>query len=161
MQDCRVQVMAIEIRVAASADAELFAGIHAGCFDDHWSAASFRSLLDSPGVFGLAAGRDVRGQVESFILVRVAADEAEILTLATLPDARRHGLASRLVGTAMEQAKTRGALRLFLEVAEANQPGRRLYEKLCFERAALRPDYYKSATNAAIAAVVMRRELSD
>ena len=93
--------------------------------------------------------------------VRVAADEAEILTLATLPAARRHGLAFRLVGTAMEQAKTRGALRLFLEVAETNKPGRELYEKLCFEQAALRPNYYRSATNAAIAAVVMRRELSE
>ena len=54
--------MTVEVRVAVSADAELFAGIHAGCFDDHWSAASFRSLLDSPGVFGLAAGRDVWAQ---------------------------------------------------------------------------------------------------
>jgi ribosomal protein S18 acetylase RimI-like enzyme len=51
-------------------------------------------------------------------------------------------------------------LRIFLEVAETNQPARRLYEKLGFQQVALRPRYYESRTNAGVAAVVMRRELS-
>lgn len=150
-----------EIRMATAGDAEWLARIHSECFEDHWPAASFRGLLDGAGVFGLVAGHGAGRHIASFILVRVAGDEAEILTLATLPAARGEGLASRLVGAAMEQAKNRGSVRLFLEVAETNQAGLRLYKNLGFDKVALRPHYYQSRTNSAVAAVVMRRELSN
>jgi ribosomal-protein-alanine N-acetyltransferase len=145
--------------MASAEDAGLLARIHAECFEDHWQAVSFRTLLHGAGVFGLVGGRIGGPQILSFIVVRIAADEAEILTLATSPAARGKGFASRLVGAAVEEAKNRGALSLFLEVAETNQEGLRLYKKLGFEQVALRPRYYESRTNAAIAAVVMRREL--
>ncbi|HEX5281439.1 MAG TPA: GNAT family N-acetyltransferase [Micropepsaceae bacterium] len=134
------------------------AAIHAECFEHSWSQESFCTLLGSPGVFGLLTCR-AHGQIGSFVLVRVAADEAEILTLATLPAERRSGSASGLVRTAIEQAKKRGAVRCFLEVAETNQPALSLYHKLDFEQVALRPHYYESRTHAGVAAVVMRREL--
>lgn len=160
MRHYRARDVTVEIRMASAEDAGLLAGIHAECFEDHWPAVSFRSLLDGDGVFGLVGGRGAGPQISSFIVVRIAADEAEILTLATSLGARCEGFASRLVRAAMEEAKNRGALSLFLEVAETNKPGLRLYKKLGFERVALRPRYYESRTNAAIAAVVMRRELS-
>lgn len=160
MRDYRGRDVTIEIRMASAGDAELLARIHAECFEDHWPAVSFRSLLDGAGVFGLVAGRSAGPQISSFIVVRIAVDDAEILTLATLPAARGSGFASGLIRAAMEQAKNRGALSLFLEVAETNQPGLRLYKKLGFKQLAVRPGYYESGTNAAVAAVVMRRELS-
>jgi ribosomal protein S18 acetylase RimI-like enzyme len=151
----------IEIRTATAGDAELIARIHADCCEDHWPAESFRSLLGGAGVFGLVARQSAGLHIASFILVRIAADEAEILTLATLPAARGGGLASRLIRAAMDKAQKGGAVRLFLEVAETNEAGRRLYEKLGFEQVARRPRYYESRTNSAVAAVVMRRELSN
>jgi ribosomal-protein-alanine N-acetyltransferase len=147
--------------MAAADDAALLAGIHAECFEDHWSEVSFRSLLESAGVFGLLACHSTGRQVASFILMRVAADEAEVLTLATLPARRREGLASAVASAAMDQAKKGGALRLFLEVAETNLPGLQLYKKLGFEAVALRARYYESKTKAGVGAVVMRRELSN
>ncbi len=160
MPNCRAPDVTIEIRPATADHAERLAGIHAESFEDHWSAAAFRSLLESAGVFGLLAGFGTRRQIASFILVRIAADEAEILTLATLPTARREGLACRLVRAAMEETKSHGALRIFLEVAETNEPGLQLYRKLGFEQVALRPRYYESRSHAAVGAVVMRRDLS-
>ena len=153
--------MTIEIRTATADDAGPLAAIHASCFEDHWSEVSFRRFLESAGVFGFVAGQRDGVRIASFILVRVAADEAEILTLATSPAARREGLACRLVRAAIEQAQKRGALRIFLEVAETNQPGLQLYRRLGFGQVAVRPRYYESKTNAAVAAVVMRRELSN
>lgn len=150
--------MTIEIRSATAADTGLMAAIHAECFEHSWSQESFCTLLRSPGVFGLLTFT-AHGQIGSFILVRVAADEAEILTLATLPAARRSGLASGLVRTAIEHAKKRGAVRCFLEVAETNQLALNLYRKLDFEQVALRPHYYESRSHAGVAAVVMRRVL--
>lgn len=160
MQDYRAPGVPIEIRPAKADDAALLAGIHGESFEDQWSESSLRSLLDGAGVFGLLAVHGAGPQIGSFILIRVSADEAEILTLATLPAVRRTGLAFRLVTAAMEKAKSLGALRIFLEVAETNQPGRRLYEKLGFVQVGLRPDYYESRTRAGVGAVVMRRDVS-
>lgn len=153
--------MTIEIRMAAADDAGLLAGIHAECFEDHWSEGSFRTFLDTDGIFGLLAARSAGQQIASFILIRVAADEAEILTLATLPRTRRQGLASAMVSAGMRRAASCGASCLFLEVAQTNLPALQLYEKLGFERVALRAGYYVSRSGAGVGAVVMRRELSN
>jgi ribosomal-protein-alanine N-acetyltransferase len=64
------------------------AAIHAEAFPpgEAWSAEIFAAQLGLPGVFGLI---DERG---GMILLRVAVDEAEILTLAVAPAARRQGM---------------------------------------------------------------------
>ena len=76
--------------------AERFAAIHAEAFagphDAPWSAAAFADLLAQAGVFAAEAA-------DGFILMRAVADEAEILTLAVRPAARRGGLGGRLVGS--------------------------------------------------------------
>ena len=59
-----------------------------------WTANAFARLLDSAGVFLI-------GDARCFALGRVAADEAELLTLACDPDHRRQGLA-RAALTAFE-----------------------------------------------------------
>ncbi len=66
------------------------AALHAACFDDAWSVQSIAGLLETPGTIGLAAD-------DGFILIRGAGGEAEILTLAVRPLARRMGLGRLLV----------------------------------------------------------------
>ncbi|RMF33385.1 MAG: GNAT family N-acetyltransferase, partial [Alphaproteobacteria bacterium] len=69
------------------------AEIHAACFTDApkpWSAAAFRDMLGAPGVFPVALPG-------GFALGRVAAGEAELLTLAVHPDFRRQGHGRRLL----------------------------------------------------------------
>lgn len=118
------------------------AAIHAEAFagpdDAPWSAAAFADLLDQPGVFALDSA-------DGFILMRAVADEAEILTLAVRPAARRAGLGARLVGEGVLAAAARGAARFFLEVAEDNAAARALYEKAGFAEAGRRPGYYAGA----------------
>ncbi len=63
-------------------DVAVLAALHAAAFADAWSAASIRDLFATPGVFALIAG-------EGFVLARAAGDEAEILTIAVAPAARR------------------------------------------------------------------------
>ena len=67
---------------------EALAALHAEAFDTPWDAASLTALLASPGVFAVE-------QPDGFILIRVVADEAEILTLAVRPAARRSGRRTR------------------------------------------------------------------
>ena len=115
----------------AAIHAEAFAGPH----DAPWSAAAFADLLAQPGVFALDGA-------DGFILMRAVADEAEILTLAVRPGARRGGQGARLVGEGVLAAAARGASRVFLEVAEDNAAARALYVRAGFVEAGRRPGYY-------------------
>lgn len=115
------------------------AAIHAEAFagpqDAPWSAAAFADLLDQPGVFAIERS-------DGFVLMRVVADEAEILTLAVRPGARRAGVGGRLVREGVYGAVASGAVRVFLEVAEDNAAARALYAKAGFVEAGRRPGYY-------------------
>ena len=82
---------------------------------------------------------------DGFILIRVVVDEAEILTLAVRPSARRAGLGVRLVEAAVVRAAALGAERMFLEVAEGNVAARALYARSGFVEMGRRRGYYSHA----------------
>jgi ribosomal-protein-alanine N-acetyltransferase len=129
-------------------DPRALAAIHAEAFDAPWDAASLAALLASPGVFAVA-------EEDGFILIRVVADEAEILTLAVRPAARRSGLGGRLVQAAVVRAAALGAERLFLEVAEDNVAARALYARTGFVEAGRRRGYYARADGSREDALVL------
>jgi len=115
--------------------AERLAGLHAAAFPAPWDATALAGLLTQAGVFAVE-------QPEGFILLRTVADEAEILTLAVRPGARRRGLGARLVRDGVAGAAARGATRLFLEVADDNAAALTLYARAGFSEAGRRPGYY-------------------
>jgi len=59
--------------------------------------------LAMPGVLGLLHARG------GMILIRVTEDEAEVLTLAVAPEARRQGVAGALLAAAMAAARAQAA----------------------------------------------------
>jgi [ribosomal protein S18]-alanine N-acetyltransferase len=126
----------------ATEDFALLAGLHAGSFPDAWSATFIRDLLVAPGVFAFVGPG-------GFILGRAAGGEAEILTLAVNPPARRQGLARALIRAAASHAQDLGAGTLFLEVATGNQAARALYVGLGFSAIGERKAYY-GAENALV-----------
>jgi ribosomal-protein-alanine N-acetyltransferase len=117
------------------ATAERLAGIHAAAFPAPWDATALAGLLTQAGVFAVE-------QPDGFILLRTVADEAEILTLAVRPGARRRGLGARLVREGGTAAAARGAARLFLEVADDNTAALALYARAGFAGTGRRPGYY-------------------
>jgi [ribosomal protein S18]-alanine N-acetyltransferase len=142
---------------AGTAHAGILATLHRACFSAPWHTTEFAALLAQPGVAAWIATEDAIPV--AFILVRAAADEAEILTLAVLPDHRRKGLAAHLMQTASTQLRTGGTRRIFLEVAADNVPAATLYECHGFAPCGRRPDYYSNRTGPMIDAVVMRKLL--
>lgn len=118
-----------------AATAARLAGLHAGAFAAPWDTAAFEALLGQSGVFVVEAPG-------GFILIRTVADEAEILTLAVDPSARRRGVGARLVREGAAAAAAGGAARLFLEVADDNIPALALYAGAGFTEAGRRPGYY-------------------
>ncbi len=130
-----------------------FAAIHAQCFPDAWSEIALDQLLATQGTFLL-------GHATGFVLARVAAGEAEILTLAVAPRARRRGTATALVEAAAAHAYGLGATEVFLEVAADNLPARTLYGRLGFAEAGLRKGYYSAGRDTPADALILRKALS-
>lgn len=146
------------LRAAAREDAPALALLHAACFEDPWSLAAMLDVLAMPAAFGHVVEFDGLPPAAAAI-TRVAADEAELLTLAVGVAWRRHGLARALVDAASEEAGRRGARRLYLEVAEDNAPARALYAAEGFEPIGRRRGYYARREGPAVDAITMRREI--
>lgn len=136
---------------AEPAHAPVLAAIHGEAFPpaESWDAEAFAQLLAMPGCFGWLA--DDHG----FVLARIAADEAEIITLAVLPLARRLGLGAALLEQAMHHAAELGAKAMLLEVAEHNHAARALYGAAGFAPVGLRKSYYPDGSHA----LVLKAEL--
>ncbi len=94
--------------------------------------------------------REWDGEVIGFIIGRQVADEAEILNLAVAPSARRRGEGGALLEAALEEFRSRGVSRAFLEVRESNETGMSFYEKRGFFKTGRRPGYYRDPVEAAI-----------
>ncbi|MEY4983454.1 MAG: hypothetical protein RIR62_1720 [Pseudomonadota bacterium] len=131
------------------------ARLHARCFTlpRPWSAAEFAGFLSDPLAFLLVEGD------AGFLLGRAVAGEAELLTLAVAPEARRRGLGRRLVARFLYQARLRGAGKAFLEVAATNPAARGLYAGAGFAESGRRRGYYRGPDGAVADAVVMVRDL--
>lgn len=123
------------------------ANLHSTCFPHKpWTANDFKELKES--------GCDIIASQNGFIVWRVVADEAEIITIGVHPDARGSGIASAMLTLVEQDVKKRGGKKIFLEVAEDNLPARRLYEGNGYMQIGIRPKYYDG-----IDAIMMEKTL--
>lgn len=142
-------------RAAAAAIAE----VHADCFVKAWSADSVAALFAVPGTLGwLAIERD--GRPDGTLMIRTVAGQADILTLAVRPAARRQGLATGLLGLAEQALCHPEPVDLFLEVAESNAAAIALYRAMGFAESGRRRNYYTEA-GTPIDALVMCKMAAD
>jgi len=134
-------------------DAAAIAAVHAASFQRGWGEDEIaRLMLDRAVVtHRVMAGRTLIG----FILSRMAADEAEILSVAIAPSWRGRGLARPLLDLHLRRLAGLGVRAVFLEVDEGNAPARRLYRRAGFSEAGRRQGYYGSGASA----LILRRDL--
>lgn len=134
------------VRRATRSDIDVLAAIHGSAFTaaESWSRDVFDLQLALPNVFALIH------QAGGLVLVRIAADEAEILTLAVTPDERRRGTGYFLLMQATEVAASLGARSVFLEVSVVNINARALYTKAGFQEVGRRPKYYSDMSDALV-----------
>ena len=107
-------------------DAPRLAQLHGASFHRGWGETEFETMLTERNtlVHRLVAGRKIIG----FAVSRIAADEAEILSIAIAESHRGRGLSRELLLTHLGHLAGRGVRTVFLEVEENNQPARRLYQ---------------------------------
>lgn len=148
----------LAIETASQTDARAFAKLHQASFHRGWGEGEFASMLAEQNVLAhrLRRGREVIG----FAVSRIAADEAELLSIAIAANARGIGLSREFLATHLGHLAGRGVRTVFLEVEEANTPARRLYDRTGFNVVGRRERYYREAGGVERNAVVMRRDLS-
>lgn len=131
------------------------AALHARCFTvpRPWGASEFAEMLTSLHVFAVALP-------EGFAVVRVVADEAELLTIAVAPEARRRGLGRALLAEAEAGAVHRHAGRMFLEVADGNAAAIGLYRSAGYTESGRRTGYYRPPDAPRIDALILHKTLS-
>jgi ribosomal-protein-alanine N-acetyltransferase len=116
-----------------------------------WSEAEIAATIASP--FSFVLTRDA-----GFLLGQVVAGEAELLTLAVVPAARRQGTGRALVEAFLTESRARGAVVAFLEVAETNGAARSVYAAAGFTQTGRRKGYYRGAGQV-VDAILMARNL--
>lgn len=113
----------------------------------NWSAGEIESSLAEPPRRCLVAVAEEEERVLGFVLVQCAVSgEAEILTVAVDPVARRRGVARRLLWGVLEAMPGR----VWLEVRRSNTAAQRLYQQLGFVDVGLRRNYYSSPSEDAV-----------
>lgn len=109
-------------------------------------------MLDDPSVLSIV-------ESNGFLLGRVVADEAEILTLAVDPDHRRQGTGFHLVTRFLDAAGDRDAATAFLEVAADNVAAIALYHRAGFTQQGRRKGYFHAPDGQLTDALVMACDL--
>jgi ribosomal-protein-alanine N-acetyltransferase len=138
---------------ASARDVPPMAAVHAASFQRGWGEDEFRRLLLDRNVIchGARIGRTLVG----FILSRIVAGEAEILSVAIKPGWRGRGFSRPLLDLHLRRLAGLGTRTVFLEVDEKNAPAVRLYRKAGFFDVGRRQGYYGGGASA----LVLRRDL--
>ena len=135
------------------------AELHRQIFDPAWDEASMTAMLQQAGSVACLVLAGEAATKVGFAIGRVVADEAEILTIGTLAEWRRQGVAARLVEELSRFAAQGGAERLFLEVAADNDAAQALYLKHGYTRAGMRRGYYERPGGSPIDAAILVKRL--
>jgi len=155
-----------------NAQAKVTGGVMRPMFEDDLDAVMEVELRAYPypwtrGIFQdcLRAGYPARllereDGVVGYGMLSIAADEAHVLNVCVDPLVQSQGHGRRLLRELVRVARTRGAVRVFLEVRPSNAPAIALYHSEGFNEIGRRPRYYP-AEHGREDALVMAMELVD
>jgi ribosomal-protein-alanine N-acetyltransferase len=152
---------AIDLREGDVRDLDRVDRIMADAFDARWGEAWTRNqvigILAVPGVWLTIA--ELNGSAVGFALTRGVLDEAELLLLAVMPEARRRGVGAALLRGVMADCATRKISRIHLEVRAGND-AIKLYSSSGFSKIGERRDYYRGVDGRTYSALTLHRKIA-
>lgn len=131
-----------EFRPMSEADLDRVAALEAELQAFPWSRGNFSDSLKvghSVWVCLLA------GELIGFSVAMLVIDEAHLLTIGIAPAQQGRGYGAELLRRVMDNARSHGAQRLFLEVRPSNARAVDLYRHFGFRQIGLRKGYYPAA----------------
>lgn len=148
----------LHIEPGKIADARELARIHALGFYRGWPVGEFESFLADPDT-PVYVACDARRRIAGFALIRLVADESELLTIAVDPKWRGKRIGQALLKAVFDDLLHSPARRMFLEVSEENAAAIRLYTREGFATLSTRKGYYPKPDGTQATALVMARDL--
>ena len=142
---------------AETGDSAAIAKLHAASFQRGWSEDEIEHMLLDRNV--IAHRATIGKKFAGFIMSRIAADEAEILSVAVSTSHRGRNIARAMLRHHLGRLAAFGIRMAFLEVDEGNTPALRLYRRAGFVEVGRRPGYYPNASGRPTSALVLRRDL--
>lgn len=145
------QPIALDIPVLASYEKLLFPY-------SPWNTAQFKEEFAGIPTTRFMSVAEAENTIVGYCGVFLPAPgvEADILTVAVLPEYRRQGIAKEFMRQIEEWARERGASAMMLEVEHTNGSAIELYKSLGYMKISVRMDYYGPGQDA----FVMRKEFS-
>lgn len=143
-------------------DLDRLSEIHDKSFRQTWHTEELAALRAQAGVTILIARRASpygTRKALGFVILRTAADEAEILTIAVDPAWRGRGIARQLMQAVLSRLYADRVKSLFLEVDAANEGAIALYRSFGMRQVGTRRGYY-AASEGDGSALVMRLDLA-
>ena len=140
----------LDLPVLVSMERVLFA-------DSPWSMGQFKEEFKGvPNSRYFMVATNEQDQIVGYAAVLVVAPgvEADVLTVAVLPEYARQGIATHFMGELEKWSKEKQASAMMLEVGVENAGAIALYEKLGYQNIATRRNYYGHGLDA----LVMRKE---
>jgi ribosomal-protein-alanine N-acetyltransferase len=146
------EAMPLDLPVLVSMERKLFS-------DSPWSMGQFKEEFSGiPKTRYFIVALDSDKQIVGYAGVMVVASgvDADVLTVAVLPEARRQGIARHFMESLERWAQMRVSPAMMLEVGVDNTYAIALYESLGYSIVNTRKNYY----GPGLEAHVMRKELS-
>ncbi|HUG36359.1 MAG TPA: ribosomal protein S18-alanine N-acetyltransferase [Candidatus Limnocylindrales bacterium] len=131
----------VQVRRMTRADVDVVVGIESDAFSSPWSAETFSSLLERPGLELLVLEHEEEGVIGYAVLWCII-DQGELANVALTPRMRGRGLGRHLLGCVMDLARERGIETIFLEVRASNERAHELYRGFGFSDVGRRKAYY-------------------
>ena len=149
----------LHIEPGRVSDAEPCAKLHAAAFFHGWPAPEFAAFLNDTGRTPGYIACDKKREIAGFAMLRIADDEAELLTIVVNDKWRNKGVGAAILRATLDDLTMSPVERYFLEVEENNSSAIVLYKRFGFIEVGSRKGYYKTSDGKSTTALVMRRDL--
>ena len=153
----------IAVRSPIIDDLNSIVNINRKALPENYSVSHFIELIRKWQNYSSVGVLD--GQVVAYLILRLESQRSffsrssnyskgHIISVATIQEARRKGIANLMMQDAMEKARAYGGIEsIELEVRESNEPAIKLYEKFGFIKSKVLYGYYADGENALLMTV--------
>lgn len=135
------------VREMGAADLDMVARLEAEVFSEPWSRESFLVEVNTPNHIYLVV--EEHGSILGYCGLWEVAGEGQITNVCVAPEHRGKQVATQMLEELLNRAAKQKVGAITLEVRVSNEPAIRLYEKLGFEVAGIRKDFYSHPTEDA------------
>lgn len=112
------------------------------CFSDPWSEKALEEELSNPNAVFVVALKNE--EVAGYVGMLHILDEGDICNVAVFEKFRRNGIATALLENLLKYAEENKLSFITLEVRESNEAAQIFYEKMGFQKIAMRRNFYEN-----------------